>query len=769
MLTVACDTSSNPSMNDQSELYKDNGLDEIDMLDSNVNAQLDDMSAIINQPTILEFLSKGDPTLASFSKGCFRLKLIDHTEESYWLSGQDTPTVSTDESTAVSLYFQATALGEYLLYNPSHQYLTWVDQAFAWQSQLNEDPSGYSNGEWALQTTSFSNEFSLVMQKEAKGLAFVNDSLGLSVQSNELFRVKLIETDGCSAHPELSIDAQGVVERATFEDGDLFGIVDTHSHIVSNLGFGSGVHGSAFHRLGVTHALKSCADNHGEDGKLDLWGYFVDQASTNDINLLTQTLLTGRTPEFNHHTDGYPDFTDWPNAPYSSTHQTQYYRWIERAWLGGLRLIVQHAVANQVICELQSAKHPLSDRFECDEMVNVRRSIDSIYEMERYIDAQYGGAGKGFFRVVKSADEARAVIAEGKLAIVLGIETSKLFNCAHTVIPERPSCTPEEVTIELDRLYELGIRVLFPVHKYDNAFSAGDGARGVLEIANLINGGHFSSFVEDCDIAAPNLADHGSVAFGGLNRPRDVFGGEAPIDISAFADNPIATLAPLLPALSSGSLEGDYCRNHGLTDLGRHLIREMMARGMLIEMDHFSRRAYAEVFTTLEEAGYPAIGSHGHNFNGKIYEIGGVSRVRFQRCQREGQPGYIAHELTERLEDLMQAGAYPAEGFGLDLNGFAGYPKPRFGVDSPCREPQTFPVIYPFSSYAGDISFTEPTIAERRLDFNNEGLVHLGLLPELIEDLRRGGASDQDLEPLFRSAEGYLRMWRRAERWAALR
>ena len=39
MLTVACDTSSNPSMNDQ-----DNGLDEVDMLDSNVNAQLDDMS-----------------------------------------------------------------------------------------------------------------------------------------------------------------------------------------------------------------------------------------------------------------------------------------------------------------------------------------------------------------------------------------------------------------------------------------------------------------------------------------------------------------------------------------------------------------------------------------------------------------------------------------------------------------------------------------------------------------------------------------------------
>jgi len=376
----ACDTSSNRLTSNRNELNKDYGLDAtFDMLGLDSTVRLDDMSDGMsdgmNQSNLLDFMSTGDPLLAEFSKGCYRLKLIDHTEGTYWLSGQDTPTVSTDESAAIPLYFQATALGEYLLYTPDRHYLAWVDQGLAWQSALNEDPLGYSSGEWALQTTSIPNDFSLVLQKEVKALAYVDASLGLSVRTDEVFRVELKEAEGCSAHPELSIDAQGVVERGTFEDGDLFGIVDTHSHIVSNLGFGSGVHGSAFHRLGVTHALKSCTNNHGEEGRLDLWGYFADQANSNDIGTLTQSLLTGRTPEFNHHTDGYPDFTDWPNAPYSSTHQTQYYRWIERAWLGGLRLIVQHAVANQVICELQSAKHPLSEQFECDEMVNVRRSI----------------------------------------------------------------------------------------------------------------------------------------------------------------------------------------------------------------------------------------------------------------------------------------------------------------------------------------------------------------------------------------------------------
>ncbi len=42
------------------------------------------------------------------------------------------------------------------------------------------------------------------------------------------------------------------------------------------------------------------------------------------------------------------------------------------------------------------------------------------------------------------------------------------------------------------------------------------------------------------------------------------------------------------------------------------------------------------------------------------------------------------------------------------------------------------------------------------------------MLPELIEDVRRDGVTDAELEPLFRSAEGYLRMWERAEARAAV-
>jgi hypothetical protein len=55
-------------------------------------------------------------------------------------------------------------------------------------------------------------------------------------------------------------------------------------------------------------------------------------------------------------------------------------------------------------------------------------------------------------------------------------------------------------------------------------------------------------------------------------------------------------------------------------------------------------------------------------------------------------------------------------------------------------------------------------VGNRILDFNTEGMVHLGMVAELIEDVRRDGVSDEELQPLFKSAEGYLRLWEKSER-----
>jgi len=69
---------------------------------------------------------------------------------------------------------------------------------------------------------------------------------------------------------------------------------------------------------------------------------------------------------------------------------------------------------------------------------------------------------------------------------------------------------------------------------------------------------------------------------------------------------------------------------------------------------------------------------------------------------------------------MESQGGYVAEGFGFDLNGFAGAPGPRFGERSGCSQPQPNPIEYPFTSYGGDVTFTEPSVGNRVIDFNTE-------------------------------------------------
>ncbi|MEM6927267.1 MAG: hypothetical protein AAF602_10075, partial [Myxococcota bacterium] len=325
--------------------------------------------------------------------------------------------------------------------------------------------------------------------------------------------------EDCVAPPELSLDAQGAVTRTTFDDGDVYGIVDTHTHLMSNWGFGGGglYHGAPFHRLGVEHALPDCAANHGEAGRKDFIGFAFDAGGADDFDLDTVVggLLLGETPTDNHVTAGYPEFTDWPDAVRSSTHQTSYHRWLERAYLAGLRMIVQHATTNSVLCELTTGAGNLPTRYGCDDMVAVDRSIEETYAMERYLDARAGGPGEGWFRIVRSPEEARQVITDGKMAVVLGIEVSNLFECRLVPRPGDPICDEAFVTQQLDRYHDLGVRAIFPVHKYDNAFSAGDGDRNFIEVGNVFNSGHLSNFVTgDCP-DMPSVFDRGPVIFGG--------------------------------------------------------------------------------------------------------------------------------------------------------------------------------------------------------------------------------------------------------------
>jgi microsomal dipeptidase-like Zn-dependent dipeptidase len=729
-----------------------------------------------NDVSEIAFLPADENTVFSVANGCYAIGM-EGGERFIATSAESNSAVLAAGGSADMLparfFFRASDLGQYLLYDQDEGYLVSDGSSLQRQTSLESDTNlvdgevviedfKQSEGEWALSATAdgFFN-----LRHILSGMYVGPD--GAMTSESQAASIGLVEETGCATFPELSLDATGEVAMTEFDDGDVFGFVDTHSHLFTNLAFGGGgsFHGAPYHPLGVEHALPNCKLNHGEGGRKDFIGFAFGGGLT-DFEKLLPLFIDGELTEDTHATDGYPDFTEWPSAPFSSTHQMQYYKWIERAYLSGLRLMVQHVTTNQVLCQLAIGIGAQTQRLSCNDMVTADRMIDEAYALERYVDAQSGGPGEGWFRIVFSPEEAREQIRAGNMAVVLGIETSDLFDCYLVPFQGFGRCTEEDVVAKLDEYYDKGIRVLFPVHKLDNDFSAGDGDRRIGDLGSFFHTGHFSNFIPcPADLLTfPGGFDRGGVTFAGLNMPRDEYDSPPPIDMSTFDSDPVGSLFPHIGLIAGGSLEGEYCQNHGLTDLGEFLIIEMMKRGIVLEVDHFPRKSYQQAYDLMQEYDYPAAGTHGRNKNGELYSLGGISKTGFGRCRNASTTATMDDGFQNRIQLIEDMGGYPAEGFGFDLNGFAGAPGPRFGDRAGCSDPQEDDgITYPFTSYAGDITLEQPSVANRPLDFNTEGMVHLGLVAEYIEDVRRDGVSDEELEPLFRSAEGYIRMWEKSE------
>ncbi|MCE0445303.1 membrane dipeptidase [Streptomyces tricolor] len=69
--------------------------------------------------------------------------------------------------------------------------------------------------------------------------------------------------------------------------------------------------------------------------------------------------------------------------------------------------------------------------------------------------------------IVTDSAQARDVIEQGKLAVVLGVETSEPLRGKQ--IPDVPQCDRKDIDAGLDELYALGVRSMFLSHKFDNA------------------------------------------------------------------------------------------------------------------------------------------------------------------------------------------------------------------------------------------------------------------------------------------------------------
>lgn len=509
----------------------------------------------------------------------------------------------------------------------------------------------------------------------------------------------------CAHRPWIAVP-DPVVERPVPDDSEVArGYLDAHNHVMSDMGFGGGLLcGRPFHPDGIDEALQDCPDHlpHGE------------------LALFENLTRTGHPP--GHDPVGWPTFTDWP-AWDSLTHQKNYHEWMQRAWKGGLRLMVNHLVTNRQLCEVWPAK-----RTGCDEMASIRAQAKMTRELEAYIDGIYGGPGRGWFRVVESSAEARRVIAEGKLAVVLGVETSEPFGCR--LWSGRPMCTEQDIDRGLDEMHALGVRTMFVCHKFDNALCGvrfDPDAQGVIiNAAQKLSTDRFWA-VETCPTDAH---DNTIVSWGTLPPPLDQLVQPGSL--------------PFYPA-------GPHCNTKGLTDLGRHMVEGMIERNMVVEIDHMSAKAAEESLRILEEAGYPGVvSSHSWadpSYFGRIYALGGTV----------AQYGHDSEDFAKEwadTRDLRAAHGVIGYGVGIDANGFGPQPAPRTGNG-------VSPVEYPFTVLGGE-QLDRARTGLRSWDVNTDGMAHYGLLPDWIEDLRIV-AGEEIVEDLSYGAEQYIRTLEGAE------
>ncbi|MFG2638833.1 hypothetical protein ACGFX8_34695 [Streptomyces sp. NPDC048362] len=481
--------------------------------------------------------------------------------------------------------------------------------------------------------------------------------------------------------PDSQINAIGAPFTSTDSQGQVRGFVDAHVHLMSYEGFGGRLMcGQTFSLAGIANALKDCPE-HYPDGSLDEFDFLTHGGD-------------GR-----HDPVGWPTFKDWP-APASLTHNQTYYAWIERAWRGGQRVLVNDLVTNAVICHAYLFK----DR-SCDEMSAIRLEAQKTYDLQDYIDRMYGGPGKGWFRIVTNSGQAREVIKQGKLAVILGVETSEPFGCKQ--ILDIPQCSQEDIERGLDELYNLGVRSMFLCHKFDNALCGVRFDSGTL--GNAINAGQFLS----------------------TGTPW-----EAEKCTSSEQDNPFGT----------HTTADNLCNTRGLTPLGEYAVHAMMRRHMMLEIDHMSVKAVNQTFSILEAQKYPGvISSHSWmdpRWTERLYRLGGFIAQHINDA-----PAFTAQARESAA--LRQKYHIVGYGIGTDMNGMSEQPGARGKAEE---------VQYPFHSPDGSTVLNRQTTGQRTWDINRDGVAHYGLLPDWVEDVRATGGQDV-VNDLMSGAEGYLHTW----------
>ncbi len=723
-----------------------------------------------------------------------------------------------DADAAVPLHLQATRLGTYLLAtdegpDTSHEDAWWDVRGYVSAVAATPDlpllgalpalpalgelpldaltrvavaarPS--RDGEWELTATGDDPDRKLHERAIAAGreptyhLTLEDRGRALGVQDGALtlvaaedaaplvFRHLPDDADGrpCATWPEIETGADGrPAPTGADPSSRVEGFFEAHVHGMAYEFIGGELRcGQPWHPYGVEHALGNCVT----DGQV--------------LNSVLEVPLAGKEPTdpvAEYDPVGWPTFGYWPQHD-TLTHEQFYYRWLERAHLGGLRLMTNLLVDNTALCQL----YPLK-RNSCNEMDGVRLQAQRLYELQDYIDAQSGGPGEGWLRIVTSPAQARETIHAGRLAVVMGIEVSVLFDCNE--LAGQAQCTEDDIDERLQEVVDLGVRQMEMVNKFDNALTGvtGDGGTTgiVVNVGNRFVTGHFWD-MQACP--EDHSHDHGDE----FDRTQLNLGDELPEQTPDEIDQLAARILGLgglggygLPLYGPGP----HCNTRGLTDLGAHLIRQMVAKGVIFDPDHMSALAQRQALDLIEDElitepgrrgrdGRTVPGRGGRVYPGLMSSHSWANEVIYQRiyeldgvvAPRTDDAAGFADRWTV-LRDYARRHAPPGYDFGLgygaDTNGLGAQPGPRTGEVA-----TRIDYDRPWQAPIGGVTLGQQVSGVRAYDINTDGVAHYGLFADWFREVQlaaeerhpgRGGGQ-AILRDMLNGAEQYLTMWERA-------
>lgn len=649
-----------------------------------------------------------------------------------------------DAAEAEPFYMKPTALGRYLFHAKDSAILT------AGGSAVSAASSPVEGSDWVIDTSS-PGIYQVSTRADGQGLA--TDAEGRLVLAAAPSEFRFVPATGCTAYPEVGTDVIGETYKGRGVNKPVVGFAEVHTHMAMGHEMSDGtelvgpsaggvMYGQMFHRFGVPHAMEDCEDWHGPNGIRD-----------------PESLVLDFTPLKTHDTQGWPSFIDWP-AQDSQLHQAMYYKWVERAWKAGLRIMVSEGTNINALCELGRTV-VLRLGAECNDMKVGIAQVKYLYQMQDYVDAQEGGPGKGWFRIVKDPAEARQVINDGKLAVVPGLEFSDIFDCTlHTVAGvtgEIHGCTREDIDRQIEEVWELGVREVFPYHDINSAL----GGTGIFDglALNFINFLQTGAFWETYD--CPDGGEGDSYFYNAGAVMTTALPGTGGDPLTQAVLNLLNGPLPIYPA---GKRQ---CNARGMTELGRYAIEKMMDRGFIIDIDHAElsvKQAMLDIAKS-RTPNYPLVSAHGGH--------GGITMQQARDILAIGgliypfKPNGKGHvEFMEKLKPVWEA-ARPGEplavGFGMDANGIADRAGPR-GAGSE-------PVQYPFTLFQGEdwgpqfkgfkpLTVNLQTIPESGKTWNIDevGTAHYGMVADYVEEIRIEGGREA-LDALYQSAEAFLQMW----------